>query len=85
MTVECDVYKSLKKEGYYLYVKTGEGLEAVPIELMNQFGDGELTLTFTLSKGRTLAKEDAAAVLANLELQGYHLQLPPADLRFSRP
>ena len=83
MTIECDVYKSLNKENYFLYVKTGQGLDGVPTELMSQFGESELTLTFTLSKDRQLAKEDAATVLANLDEQGYHLQLPPADQRFS--
>lgn len=83
MTIECDVYKSLNKENYFLYVKSGEGLNGVPAELMTHFGESELTLTFTLSKERKLAKEDAATVLANLDEQGYHLQLPPADHRFS--
>ena len=83
MTVECDVYKSLTKESYFLYVMAGEGLGSVPSELMTQFGEAELTLTFTLSKDRKLAKEDAEIVLANLHEQGYHLQLPAADQRFA--
>ena len=34
--MECDVYKSLKKEDYYLYVEAGEGLSRVPEALLQQ-------------------------------------------------
>jgi len=80
--MECDVYKSLKKENYYLYVEAGEGLERVPDALLNQFGEVEKALTFELTPDRKLAREDAGQVLSNLESQGYHLQLPPADDRY---
>ncbi|MNP82545.1 Protein YcgL [compost metagenome] len=32
-----------------------------------------------LSPERKLAREDIAKVLENLESQGYHLQMPPAE------
>lgn len=80
--MECDVYKSLKKENYYLYVEAGEGLERVPDALLNQFGEVEKALTFELTPDRKLAREDAGQVLSNLESQGYHLQMPPAEDRY---
>lgn len=82
--VECDVYRSSKKEHLYLYVKAGEDLSLVPEALMTQFGSPELALTFTLHAERRLAREDPKRVMENLESQGYHLQLPPADEKFSR-
>ena len=55
--MECDVYKSLKKENYYLYVEAGEGLERVPDALLKQFGEVEKGLTFELTPDRKLARQ----------------------------
>jgi len=81
--MECDVYKSIKKDNYYVYVPAGEGLEQVPSALLAKLAGTELVMSITLTPERKLAKEDAVLVLANLERQGYHLQLPPADDRFN--
>ena len=83
MKIPCDVYKSTRKENYYLYVKAGEGHSRVPEALLAQFGRLEKALSFTLTPERTLAKEDPRQVIRNLRNQGYHLQLPPADDRFT--
>ena len=82
--IECDVYRSSKKENLYLYVKAGEDPAKVPGELLAQFGEPELALSFTLHAERSLAREDPLRVMANLESQGFHLQLPPADEKFTR-
>ena len=76
--IRCDVYKSLKRENLFLYVRYGEGLKEVPAELLKQFKEPELTLTIELDENRRLAKEDPKLVMANLNEHGYHLQLPPA-------
>ena len=85
MSVQCDVYKSDSKEGVYLYVDHDTGLEKVPQELLDQFKDPELALSFTLDGARTLAKEDPAVVLKNLKSQGYYLQLPPVQRFIADP
>ncbi|MFP6807381.1 MAG: YcgL domain-containing protein [Pseudomonadales bacterium] len=85
MNVQCDVYKSDSKEGVYLYVDHDTGLEKVPQELLDQFKQPELALSFTLDGVRTLAKEDPVVVLNNLESQGYHLQLPPVQRFIAEP
>jgi uncharacterized protein YcgL (UPF0745 family) len=79
MKIACDVYKSVDKEHYYLYVPAGKGLEHVPEALRQQFGEVEIALSFELTEQRSLAKEDPALVMTNLKEQGYHLQLPPAE------
>ncbi len=81
--IVCDVYKSSKKENLYIYVVSDDGLSRVPEELLAQFGNPEKALTFTLTKDRSLAKEDPETVITNLNEQGYHLQLPPADDRYA--
>ena len=77
----CDVYRSSTKENLYIYVIAGDGLSKVPKELLDQFGEPEKALSFTLTKNRTLAKEDPQLVLKDLSEQGFHLQLPPAEDR----
>lgn len=75
--VVCDVYKCRRHSDTYLYVRQSDGLTRVPEALLARFDPPEIALSFELTPDRRLAREDAAAVLANLEEQGYHLQLPP--------
>ena len=82
MEFECDVYRSSKKENLYIYVVAADGLSKVPRELLDHFGPPEKTLSFTLTKDRSLAKEDVQLVMENLQSQGYHVQLAPAEDRF---
>ena len=77
--IVCNVYKGDKKADTYIYVNKREGTARVPPELLGIMGELELALTFVLRPGRTLAREDPDAVAANIESQGYHLQLPPVD------
>ena len=81
-TLECDVYRSGKREYLYLFVPADEGLARVPDELMAQFGEPEKALSLTLTQEHVLAKEDSVKVLHNLQQHGYHLQLPPTDDHF---
>jgi uncharacterized protein YcgL (UPF0745 family) len=80
MITICDVYKSEDKPEVYIYVSRQEGLKRVPPELLENFGEPKLTLSFTLSPDRKLAKEDIEEVSRNLSQQGYHLQMPPVSL-----
>ena len=78
MKIACDVYKSVDKENYYLYVLEDQGVEQVPEALRQQLGKVEIALSLELTEERSLAKEDPVIVMANLKEKGYHLQLPPA-------
>ena len=80
--VICDVYRSSTKENLYIYVTAEDGLSKVPKDLLSQFGEPEKALSFTLTENRSLAKEDRHKILQNLNEQGFHIQLPPADDRF---
>jgi uncharacterized protein YcgL (UPF0745 family) len=63
----------------YLYVLKSDALERVPVELLSAFGKPYHAFDLVLTPERALAREDIHAVLANLEKQGYHLQMPPAE------
>ena len=78
MKIACDVYKSVDKENYYLYVLADQGVEQVPEALRQQLGKVEIALSLELTEEKSLAKEDPVIVMANLKENGYHLQLPPA-------
>ena len=80
MKIICDVYRGDKRPESYIYVDKGVGLKRVPEELLNLFGELEISFSFVLTEDRKLAKEDSKKVMANLSEQGYHLQMPPLYL-----
>jgi uncharacterized protein YcgL (UPF0745 family) len=63
----------------YLYVLKAEALTRVPEPLMAVFGTPRHAFDLVLTPERQLASEDIHKVLENLEAQGYHLQMPPAE------
>ena len=73
----CAIYKSAKKEQTYLFVKTRDDFSAVPEPLMLTFGTPTLVTLTNLATKEKLAFADLAKVKANLNGQGYYLQLPP--------
>lgn len=75
----CSIYHSSRKNGMYLYVLKAEALTRVPEPLMVAFGTPRHAFDLVLTPERQLASEDIHKVLENLEAQGYHLQMPPAE------
>ncbi|EUB86927.1 YcgL domain-containing protein [Pseudomonas koreensis] len=75
----CSIYQSSKRSGMYLYVLKSDALERVPEALMAAFGKPKHSFDLVLSPERKLASEDIVVVLENLDKQGYHLQMPPAE------
>jgi hypothetical protein len=73
----CVIYKSLKKEQTYLFVKSRDDFSTVPDALMAMFGTPNLVTIINLATKEKLAMADLAKVKANLVEQGFYLQLPP--------
>ena len=73
----CQIYRSPRREEMYLYVDKARGLDDVPEALLRQFGEPEPVMTLLISPERRLARADATEVLAQIETQGYYLQMPP--------
>jgi uncharacterized protein YcgL (UPF0745 family) len=63
----------------YLYVLKADALKKVPPELLVAFGSPVHTFDMVLHPERKLSREDIHQVLENLDKQGYHLQMPPAE------
>ncbi|GAB6142022.1 hypothetical protein JCM14076_27510 [Methylosoma difficile] len=80
INVQCFIYKSLKKEFLYLYVKTKDDFSGVPEALLSMMGKMEFVLELQLSLERKLASEDVGKVMGHLQDHGFFVQLPKMDL-----
>lgn len=73
------VYRSDRKQGAYVYLREKDALSLVPADLQKALQPLVFTLQFELTRERRLAQADAAAVHANLQTIGYHVQFPPNE------
>ncbi len=73
--VVCEIYKSTKLDGAYLYLKKNSNIEALPTKLTETFGIPKHVMTFLLTPEKKLAQVEAKQVLEKLEDNGYFLQL----------
>ena len=74
----CEVFRSPRRAGTYLFVDRQEGMQRVPQALLDGFGTPQSVLTLKLHPQRKLAQAEAATVLAAIRDRGYYLQLPPS-------
>ena len=79
MKVICQIYRSAKEEGMYLYVLKEEGLSRVPEELLKLFGKPQPAMVLLLTPEKKLARVSVAKVIESLTEQGFYLQMPPRD------
>lgn len=77
--MQCYVYRGSHKEGAYLYLRLEDDFSEVPEQLLKSMGKLSLALSFELHADRKLAQADPTTVKADLEKQGYHLQLAPTQ------
>ncbi|MBF0785462.1 hypothetical protein E4T80_08320 [Muribacter muris] len=73
----CAIYKSPKKDGMYLYVAKRDQFDAVPETLRQAFGKPQFVMLFNLNGEKTLQNADNATVKAQIETNGFYLQMPP--------
>ncbi len=78
--MQCFIYKSLKKEDFYLYVDKKDDFSKVPEVIFNSFGKMEFVMDLELTPERKLAKEDAGKVIDSLKEKGFFVQLPPINM-----
>ncbi|VAW74346.1 hypothetical protein MNBD_GAMMA15-1342 [hydrothermal vent metagenome] len=75
--MQCVVYKSLRQFDYFLFVKKDDGLTRVPDALKTLLGDLNEVTELELHAQRKLAQADVLEVMAQIETEGYFLQMPP--------
>lgn len=73
---ECDIYKSLKKDETYIFVKAETLLSELPDALQKILGPTEMVMTLTLTPGRKMARGTADEIIKSIASQGFHLQMP---------
>ncbi|GHA82361.1 YcgL domain-containing protein [Cognatilysobacter bugurensis] len=71
------VYKSLRKQGAYVFLAEREAFDRVPPPVLEQLGRLEFVLDVELTPGRKLAQANVDTVRENLVSRGFHLQMPP--------
>ena len=76
-SVETIVFKSAKKNDFYLYIKADSEFESLPMELRHSFGTPIFVMDLTIDEQRSLASADPLSVITALEENGFYLQLPP--------
>lgn len=76
--MQCFIYKSLKKEFLYLYIVHKDDFSAVPHDVLHHFGQAEFVLELDLTAQRKLAREDSTKVIAQLQENGFFIQMPPS-------
>lgn len=79
MKLLCDIYRSPRDEGMYLYVDKQQGLEGIPEKLQSLFGKPIHITTLLLTAEKKLARADVEKVMNALRDQGYYLQMPPVS------
>lgn len=79
MSTPCTIYKSLRKDGLYLYLRDRDTLATLPEALLKSIGNTELVMELELTPERTLARADVNEVIRSLKEQGFYIQMPPRD------
>jgi hypothetical protein len=74
------VYKSLRKDNTYVYLRKRDDFEVIPEAVREPLGELVFVLEFALTGQRKLAQSDPVVVRANLAAHGFHLQFPPTLL-----
>ena len=82
----CSIYKGLKKPGSYLYIKksieTNDDFSNLPASLLTIMGKLELVMQLQITPSTKLAHAPADEVLAEIEANGFYLQLPDPCYKF---
>lgn len=77
-TMLAYIYKSLRKDETYVYLREKDAFGLIPDPVAQPLGSLQFVMQLELDEGRRLARADADVVRANLRERGFHLQLPPS-------
>ena len=76
------IYKSLKKNETYLFVKKREDFSDVPEMLLEQFGNPQLVSILKINSNTKMAISNPVKVIEALKSNGFYLQLPPPPINY---
>ncbi len=78
--MQCFIYKSLKKDELYLYIKQKDYFSDIPEPLLESLGRLEFVMALELTPERTLARVDVNQVMQSLTEKGFFIQMPPTPI-----
>ncbi len=74
--MKCFIYKSLKKDGLYLYLDKEDDFSALPDILLSNVGKLAFVMSLELTPERKLARENSQKVLDCIKEKGFFIQMP---------
>lgn len=74
--IECDVYKSKKKDETYVFIPTATPLSDLPEKLLTVLGQAEKIMRLKLTPDKKMARGSAEEIIKSIEKQGFYLQMP---------
>jgi uncharacterized protein YcgL (UPF0745 family) len=77
--MKCFTYRSSKRDGVYLYVKSPDDLKELPEELLKLLGNPIFMLSFDLYPERKIVKIDSEELISKLNNDGYYLRIDTKD------
>ena len=77
MLTSCFIYRCGAKQDMYIYLAEENDFDCIDEKLKASLGELTFAMALNLNKATKLAKEDPTKVMANLQKQKFHLQLPP--------
>ncbi len=77
----CEIYKGKTKPDTYVYLKAPAEFENMPESIRAMMGELSLVMELDIIDITKLAREKAINVLDNIDVYGFHIQLPPKDER----
>lgn len=80
MGMQCFIYKSLKKDQLYIYLREKDDFSSMPEDLFQSLGRLQFVMELQLTPERKLAKEDVIKVMEQLENKGFYIQMPPVTI-----
>jgi uncharacterized protein YcgL (UPF0745 family) len=78
--MQCFIYKSLRKDELYVYLRNKDDFSVLPKALLDSIGTPVFVMTLELTPERTLARADSTQVVKQLEERGFFVQMPPPKL-----
>jgi len=79
-TMQCFIYKSLKKQDLYLYITKKDDFLNIPEDLFKSIGEPVFVMALELNSKQKLARVDVNVVRKTLQEQGFFVQMPPVHL-----
>lgn len=76
MKTLCYIYRCGARPDMYIYLAEKDDFDSIDEKLIKPLGELTFSMALQLDKNSRLAKENPQKVMANLQTQKFHLQLP---------